>query len=197
MAVVEPVDARQEVIKLRVRGQTYERIASKLGLEVESVKRYWREFLVTNYSDLGEVELRLTQLARLERMVDMVWDLVELGGDIVTEGKQTANLIKIIDSINELMGLHRDPLKEAQVQLTKAQTDLMHMIMSELRGVMLMQALEGVRSTTDRLGLAPDAAELLRTEIETQWSEWYAKATEKTVASVQKIEEARAKVGEL
>jgi len=195
MAVVEPLDARTESIRRRVRGQTFEKIGQDLGIGSEAAKEYWRSFLVNNYSDLGEVELRLTQLARLERMVDMLWDAVE-GGDLGTEGKQTANLLKVLEAVNDLMGLHRDPLKDAQVQLTKAQTDLMHMVMSELRGAMLNQTLEGIRATVDDLGLAPQAAELLRTRIETQWSRWYASATEDSMRSVQMIEQAQQRASE-
>ena len=126
------VDARQEVVRLRLRGTQPQAVADELGLTVEEVHTFFREFLERNYTDLGEVEMRLTQLARLESMVNMLWSTVE-AGDQLSEGRQTANMLKVIEEINKLLGLHRDPLRDAQVQLTKVQTELVHLVMTELR----------------------------------------------------------------
>lgn len=194
MAVVEHVDPRTEVIKRRLRGQTYETISADLGLSLASVKDYFRSFLADNYSDLGEVELRMTQLARLERMVDFLWDTVQ-NGDLSTEGKQTANLLKVIEALNELMGLHRDPLRDAQVQLTQVQTELVHTVLSELRMHLLTQALHGLREviTDSSEGVDPQVTERLvevsRTRLEASWSEWFADASERSVQLVKAIEQ--------
>lgn len=193
MAVVEHVDPRTEVIRRRVRGQPYEVISADLGLSLERVKEYFRSFLADNYSDLGEVELRLTQLARLERMVDFLWDTVQ-AGDLSTEGKQTANLLKVIEALNELMGLNRDPLRDAQVQLTQVQTELVHTVLAEVRAHMLSKTLQGVReviiSTSE--GVEPQVVERVvetsRSALEAGWSDWFAQASEKSVELVKRID---------
>lgn len=194
MAVVEHVDPRTEVIKRRLRGQPYETISADLGLTTEQVKDYFRSFLVDNYSDLGEVELRLTQLARLEKMVDFLWDTVQ-AGDLSSEGKQTANLLKVIEALNELMGLNRDPLRDAQVQLTQAQTELVHTVLAEVRGQMLTHTLQGVREVIVQCSRGMDQAvveqtlEVSRNMLEAAWSDWFASASEKSVELVKRIEE--------
>lgn len=194
MAVVEHVDPRTEVIKRRLRGQTYEAVSADLGLSLERVKEYFRSFLADNYSDLGEVELRLTQLARLERMVDFLWDTVQ-NGDLSTEGKQTANLLKVIEALNDLMALHRDPLRDAQVQLTQVQTELVHTVLSELRLHLLTQAVQGLREviTDSGEGVEPQVMERLvetsRARLEASWSEWFADASEKSVQLVKAIDQ--------
>lgn len=187
---MEAVDARSEVVRLRLRGMSPEMVAVNLGLTVVEVNGFFRSFLTTNYSDLGEVELRLTQLARLESMIGMLWNTVE-SGDQFTEGKQTANMLKVIEAINELMGLHRDPLREAQVQLTKAQTELVHLVMTELRGQMLSKVQTGVREIADRESLSETAREQLAIQVDSGWSKWYAEAYAVAIKSVQQIEEAR------
>lgn len=193
MAVVEHVDPRTEVIKRRLRGKSYESISADLGLSLDKVKDYFRAFLADNYSDLGEVELRLTQLARLEKMVDFLWDTVQ-AGDLSTEGKQTANLLKVIEALNDLMALHRDPLRDAQVQLTQVQTELVHTVLSELRMHLLTNALHGLREviTGSAEGVDPQVTERLvevsRTRLEASWSEWFANASDKSVQLVRAIE---------
>ena len=127
---MKTVDARAEVVRLRLRGATPQSVAEELGLRLEEVQTFFREFLQNNYSDLGEIEMRLTQLARLEAMVGMLYSTVE-AGDQFSEGRQTANMLKVIEEINKLLGLHRDPLRDAQVQLTKAQTELVHLVMTD------------------------------------------------------------------
>lgn len=187
---MEAIDARSQVVKLRLRGMPPEQIAQQTGLTLEEVNTFFRTFLTNNYSDLGEVELRLTQLARLESMVGMLWNTVE-AGDQFTEGKQTANMIKVIEAINELMGLHRDPLKEAQVQLTKAQTELVHLVMTELRGQLLIQLMDGVRGALEAEGVGATASEIIRTLVETSYPKWYAEAYDRSIVTIKQIEEAR------
>lgn len=187
---MEAVDARQEAVRLRLRGLPPEQVAEKLGLPVEEIQRFLREYLTTNYTDLGEVELRLIQLARLESLVNMLWDAVA-SGDALTEGKQTANFLKAIEAINELMGLHRDPLKEAQVQLTKAQTELVHLVMTELRGQLLAQVQEAVRAIADREELSEAVREQLSIQVDSGWSKWFASAYDVSIKSIQQIEEGR------
>lgn len=184
------VDARQEVVRLRLRGTQPQAVADELGLTVEEVHAFFREFLQRNYTDLGEVEMRLTQLARLESMVNMVWNTVE-AGDQLTEGRQTANMLKVIEEINNLLGLHRDPLRDAQVQLTKAQTELVHLVMTELRARMLTQVMQGVRGILDTEDLPGPVVEAITTAVDSSWSEWFSSAYDVSIKTVKQIEEGR------
>ena len=99
---MKTVDARAEVVRLRLRGATPQSVAEELGLRLEEVQTFFREFLQNNYSDLGEIEMRLTQLARLEAMVGMLYSTVE-AGDQFSEGRQTANMLTVIEEINKLL----------------------------------------------------------------------------------------------
>lgn len=184
------VDARQEVVRLRLRGTQPQAVADELGLTVEEVHTFFREFLERNYTDLGEVEMRLTQLARLESMVNMLWSTVE-AGDQLSEGRQTANMLKVIEEINKLLGLHRDPLRDAQVQLTKVQTELVHLVMTELRTRMLTQVMQGVRGILDAEDMPEQVTEAITIAVDSSWSEWFSSAYDVSIKTVKQIEEGR------
>lgn len=184
------VDARQEVVRLRLRGTQPQAVADELGLTVEEVHTFFREFLERNYTDLGEVEMRLTQLARLESMVNMLWSTVE-AGDQLSEGRQTANMLKVIEEINKLLGLHRDPLRDAQVQLTKVQTELVHLVMTELRTRMLTQVMQGVRGILDAEDTSEQVTEAITIAVDSSWSEWFSSAYDVSIKTVKQIEEGR------
>ncbi len=184
------VDARQEVVRLRLRGTQPQAVADELGLTVEEVHTFFREFLERNYTDLGEVEMRLTQLARLESMVNMLWSTVE-AGDQLSEGRQTANMLKVIEEINKLLGLHRDPLRDAQVQLTKVQTELVHLVMTELRTRMLTQVMQGVRGILDAEDMPEQVSEAITIAVDSSWSEWFSSAYDVSIKTVKQIEEGR------
>lgn len=184
------VDARQEVVRLRLRGTQPQAVADELGLTVEEVHTFFREFLQRNYTDLGEVEMRLTQLARLESMVNMLWSTVE-AGDQLSEGRQTANMLKVIEEINKLLGLHRDPLRDAQVQLTKVQTELVHLVMTELRTRMLTQVMQGVRGILDAEDTSEQVTEAITVAVDSSWSEWFSSAYDVSIKAVKQIEEGK------
>lgn len=184
------VDARQEVVRLRLRGTQPQAVAEDLGLTVEEVHTFFREFLERNYTDLGEVEMRLTQLARLESMVNMLWSTVE-AGDQLSEGRQTANMLKVIEEINKLLGLHRDPLRDAQVQLTKVQTELVHLVMTELRTRMLTQVMQGVRAILDAEDTSEQVTEAITIAVDSSWSEWFSSAYDVSIKAVKQIEEGK------
>lgn len=187
---MKAVDARSEVVQLRLRGVPAQSVADELDLDLATVQKFFREFLENNYSDLGEIEMRLTQLARLDAMVNMLWDTVR-AGDQISEGRQTANLIKIIEEINKLLGLHRDPLRDAQVQLTKAQTELVHLVFTELRSRMLSQVMQGVRGVIEAEELPDPVIEAVTTAVDSSWSEWFSSAYDVSIKAVKSIEEGR------
>lgn len=168
------VDVRKEVVRLRVRGKDFSEIADELNLaSAERAREIFFEHMQRSYSESSPEEMRFLQLKRLESMIDFLWDIVKVG-DAASEGKQTANVIKIIEEINKLMGLHKDPLVEAQVRLTEAQISVIYETMAAMRTEMLMRALDGLRPVTNKLDAAD--AERVRVAIESGWATWHQEA---------------------
>ena len=168
------VDVRQEVVRLRVRGKDFSEIADELNLaSAARAREIFFEHMQRSYAESSPEEMRFLQLKRLESMIDFLWDIVKVG-DAASEGKQTANVIKIIEEINKLMGLHKDPLVEAQVRLTEAQISVIYETMALMRTEMLNRALDGIRSVTNKLDAID--AERVRVAIESGWATWHQEA---------------------
>lgn len=180
---LEITDVPSEVVKLRVRGKDFPEIADALNLiSAERAREIFFEYMRKSYANSSPEEMRFLQLKRMESLVDILWGTVK-EGDVVSEGRQTANLIKIIEEINKLMGLHRDPLLEAQVKLTEAQIDLVYQTMALMRAEMLQRALDGLRPVTNMLPAVD--SERVRVAVESGWADWHqqsmARALEQTV----------------
>src|SRR5690625_7041246 len=109
--------------------------------------------------------MRYLSLARMERLLAILWTQVE-AGDFATEGKQTTNVIKVIDQINELMALNKNPLAEAKIELTKAQTNLIHVLLKQLRVNLMTNDIELIQ----QLGLKDHQMKTVRTQIAASWS---------------------------
>lgn len=178
-------DPKAEILDGLIRGKPMAVIAENMGISPEDVHKIWREHLAENYSPWTEIEMRYLSLARMERLLDLLWNHVE-AGDYSTEGKQTANIIKVIEKINELMALNRDPLTEAKVELTKAQTSLIHGLLAQLRVDLLNQVSDAVQ----QLDLPDHQMELVRTQLESQWSSWYHQAAQKALEVARAEEDA-------
>lgn len=173
MAFIE-TSPEERIVDLRVKGETFVDIAHQVGLPAERCAEIFHKYLHESYSGVSEVEMRLTQLKRLESLLSYLWDIVR-SGDAMTEGRQTANAIKIIEQINVLMGVHRDPLRDAQVELTKAQTDLLYGVLTHMRMVMLEHVNNGLRQAfAAHAGVSEDAGEYLREYLESKWPSWHA-----------------------
>lgn len=173
---LEVVDTTAEIVRMRVRGKDFPEIAEELGLvSAERAREKFLEHVRAAYAASSDEEMRFLQLKRLESMVDFLWDNIkDRGEDGLTDAKQTANLLKVIEEINSLMGLHRDPLVEAQVRLTEAQTDLLYQLMAGMRMEMLQRALDGLRPVTN--DLTPEVSERVRVAVESGWATWYEEA---------------------
>lgn len=180
--VFREVDPAQEVVDRRVKGETFVDIGAALQLPPERCAQLFHEYLHDSYGNVSDVEMRLTQLKRLESLLSYLWDMVR-SGDALTEGRQTANAIKIIEQINALMGLHRDPLRDAQVELTKAQTELLYGILVHMRTAMLDRLVEGLRPLLgEGSGISIEVSEHLRSYIEAHWPRWHADAVTESKA---------------
>lgn len=180
--VFREVDPAQEVVDRRVKGETFADIGAALQLPPERCAQLFHEYLNDSYGNISDVEMRLTQLKRLESLLSYLWDIVR-SGDALTEGRQTANAIKIIEQINTLMGLHRDPLRDAQVELTKAQTELLYGVLVHMRTALLDRLVEGLRPLlTTEAGVPIETSEHLRSYIEAHWPRWHADAVTESKA---------------
>lgn len=182
MGSLEIVDTTREIVNMRVRGKDFGQIGDKLGMTAARAREKFLEYMHEAYADSDEVEMRFLQLKRLEKMIDFLWDQVS-EGDALSEGKQTANMIKVIEEINKLMGLHRDQLAEAQVKLTEAQTALVYEVLSGMRQTMLNRALEDLRPHTQVLEAAE--AERIRSAIESNWASWHQSAVSEAVVLIE------------
>ena len=181
MSSLEVVDTTREIVNMRVRGKDFSQIADKLGMTAARAREKFLEYMHEAYADSDEVELRFLQLKRMEKMIDFLWDQVA-AGDALSEGKQTANMIKVIEEINKLMGLHRDHLKDAQVKLTEAQTAQVYEVMASMRTGLLDKVLEGVRPETRMMEASQ--AERLRSVLESHWAGWYERSVGEAVVLI-------------
>src|SRR5699024_672768 len=158
-------DVNGRVLEGLIRGQSMTVIAQRLGITAEEVHAIWRKHLQENYSPWTEIEMRYLSLARLERLLDLLWNQVE-AGDCATEGKQTAKVIKVLEKIYELMALNAVRVAEAPVELSKAQNGLLHGLLSQLRMDLLAQLLGLIHD----LHLRDHQLEQIRSQVAAQWS---------------------------
>src|SRR5690625_7985841 len=108
--------------------------------------------------------MRYLSLARMERLLAILWTQVE-AGDFATEGQQTTSVIKVIEQINELMAWNKDPLAEAQIELTKAQTNLIHYLLTQQRVDLKTNIIELVQ----QLGMKGHQFVTVRSKIVASW----------------------------
>src|SRR5690606_40056796 len=80
-------------------------------------------FLENQATSMSIVQMRMLQLARLERILGALWEQV-MAGDLLTQGRNAKNLIETVRESTELMDLKKDRLRDEQIRLTQAQTQL-------------------------------------------------------------------------
>lgn len=180
MAFTEITPA-ERVVQLRVKGDTFADIAAVTGLPAARCAEIFHSYLHESYSHVSELELRWTQLKRLESMLSFLWEIVR-SGDALTEGRQSSNALKIIEEINKLMGLYRDPLRDAQVELAKAQAELVYEILANMRSNLLEYVVEGIRAQLEEL--PEHTGDRLKEYIEASWPAWYVEASRAAKAQV-------------
>src|SRR5690606_32360788 len=79
--------------------------------------------------------------------------------------------------LTELLDLKKDRVKGEVVQLTRAQTELVHLVMSEVRARML-KSLMAVVAGIEPKGSAEEVNAAIRTRIGAEFSTMFAEATE-------------------
>lgn len=162
------------LVQLRVQGRTFSQIEAETGFDSAEIAEVVSTYLDENYSAETVAEQRLLQLRRLEQVVGALWSSV-MEGDLATEGKQTTNLINTLNSITDLLDVKKDRIKDEIVQLTRAQTDIMHQTLAASRLHVLNGLLEMVAALPEQ-GSAADAKDAMRVRLESAFSRVFADA---------------------
>jgi hypothetical protein len=111
-----------QIVKLRVKGYSFEQISEKIGVDPEEIVLTWREYLKSRTTASPEEEWVLQQL-RLEALLVQVNDRLQYAD----KAEDYELVIKLLDRIAALQGINKDLMKAADehlVQITQAQTAL-------------------------------------------------------------------------
>ncbi|MER6605751.1 hypothetical protein ABT282_07500 [Streptomyces sp. NPDC000927] len=137
-----PDQLAEIMVEMRARGETLARISAKVGLSVPICHERITAYLENMSLTMSVTQMRMLQLVRLEQIMPVLYEQA-MDGDIATQGKNIKNLIDLIREITELMDLKKDRLRDEQVRLTQAQTE---MILSSV-DLMRVQMLGKVKET--------------------------------------------------
>lgn len=131
----------QVMVDYAAQGMTLAQIAARVGMDIEHVHERMTAYLENQATSMSVVQMRMLQLNRLERVIGALWEQV-MAGDLMTQGRNVKNMIDTIREITELMDLKKDRLRDEQVRLTQAQTQLVTASIDVLRTGMLERVLE-------------------------------------------------------
>lgn len=167
----------QALVDMSAQGMTLAQIAAQTGLAPEVCHMRMTRHLEMVASSMSVVQMRMLQLRRMEHIIGALWDQV-MSGDLSTQGRNVKNVIDVIREITELMDLKKDRLRDEQVRLTQAQTQMVLSAVDAVRVEMLAKVMEMV---------GPDRRE----ELEQMWhgtfAELAATAIEEKSAAVIKV----------
>lgn len=131
----------QVMVDYAAQGMTLAQIAARTGMEIEAVHERMNAFLENQATSMSIVQMRMLQLARLERILGALWEQV-MAGDLLTQGRNAKNLIETVREITELMDLKKDRLRDEQIRLTQAQTQLVTTAIEAIQVGMLEKVVE-------------------------------------------------------
>lgn len=131
----------QVMVDYAAQGMTLAQIAARVGMDIEHVHERMTAYLENQATSMSVVQMRMLQLNRLERVIGALWEQV-MAGDLMTQGRNVKNMIDTIREITELMDLKKDRLRDEQVRLTQAQTQLVTASIDVLRTGMLEKVVE-------------------------------------------------------
>lgn len=126
----------QVMVDYAAQGMTLAQISARVGMDVEAVHERMTSYLENQATSMSVVQMRMLQLTRLERVIGALWQQV-MDGDLLTQGRNVKNMIETIREITELMDLKKDRLRDEQVRLTQAQTQLVTTAIDVIRVNML------------------------------------------------------------
>lgn len=131
----------QVMVDYAAQGMTLAQIAARVGMDIESVHERMTAYLENQATSMSVTQMRMLQLSRLERIIGALWEQV-MAGDLLTQGRNVKNMIETIREITELMDLKKDRLRDEQVRLTQAQTQLVTASIEAIRIGMLERIVE-------------------------------------------------------
>jgi hypothetical protein len=153
---VENDSLAQAMVDLSAQGMTLAQVAARVGLPEATVHQRMTTYLESQATSMSVVQMRMLQLRRMEHIIGALWEQV-MAGDLLTQGRNVKNLIDVIREITEMMDLKKDRLRDEQVRLTQAQTQ------------MVLAAVDGVR-----MGMLEKVISLVgsdrREEVESMWN---------------------------
>lgn len=131
----------QVMVDYAAQGMTLAQISARVGMDIEAVHERMTAYLENQATSMSVVQMRMLQLNRLERVIGALWEQV-MAGDLLTQGRNVKNMIETIREITELMDLKKDRLRDEQVRLTQAQTQLVTASIEAIRLGMLEKVIE-------------------------------------------------------
>jgi hypothetical protein len=131
----------QVMVDYAAQGMTLAQIAARVGMDIEVVHERMTAYLENQATSMSVVQMRMLQLNRLERVIGALWDQV-MAGDLLTQGRNVKHMIETIREITELMDLKKDRLRDEQVRLTQAQTQLVTASIEAIRVGMLEKIID-------------------------------------------------------
>lgn len=131
----------QVMVDYAAQGMTLAQIAARVGMDIEAVHERMTAYLENQATSMSVTQMRMLQLSRLERIIGALWEQV-MAGDLLTQGRNVKNMIETIREITELMDLKKDRLRDEQVRLTQAQTQLVTASIEAIRVGMLERIID-------------------------------------------------------
>jgi len=111
-----------QVVKLKVKGYSFDQISEKMGVDGEEIVATWREYM-SSQSTMTPEEQAFLQLLRLEHLLVQVNDRLAYAD----KAEDYELVVKLLDRIASLQGINKDMQRDANdklVQITQAQTAL-------------------------------------------------------------------------
>lgn len=171
----------EELTKLRAKGLTWAQIEVETGIPAVECAPIVNTYLRKAHSGTSVLEARQLQIMRLEMLMEMLYNQVE-DGDLLSQGRQTANLIATINQVTELLDLRKDRLRDEQIRVTQEQGGLiLHILkvveMNIIETVLQAMTDASIYNTDTGKREIPDAG-ALRALVERDWSGWFANAAD-------------------
>lgn len=170
------------MVDMMAKGLTLGRIAAKVGLPVPVCHERIQARLESMDSNMSMVQMRMLQLHRLQLVMPRLFEMAEdqvHGAESLAQSKNIKTLIELIREVTDLMDLKKDRLREEQVRLTQAQTQMILTCVDFLRVQMLQKVKEALAT-----GGGFDAVESIW---ESAFSEAAATAIESNSAAVVQV----------
>ena len=171
----------EELVTLRAKGRTWAQIEVESGIPAAQAAVRVQDYLRNSYSDTSVTEARQMQIRRLEMLMGYLWEQVE-AGDFLTQGRNTTNLITVIQQVTELLDLKKDRLRDEQIRLTQEQGGLILIILQAVQAQLLNDVLgllteqSEYNANTGKRGIEDITA--FRAQLERDFGGWFAAAAE-------------------